>query len=636
MKRYLCRTPRASAIALALFTPLMVGGLSGLMTPAHAAEKSKQIESLDRGLFAFKSSDHVFLSWRLFATDPENIAFNLYRDGQRINTSPLRTTTNFIDPDGKADSVYAVRPVIKGVEGKEDVAKSVLSGQRYQSIPLKKPANGVTPNGETYSYSVSDGSVGDLDGDREYEYIIKWAPSNAKDNAQSGYTGNVYIDAYKQNGTRLWRINLGKNIRSGAHYNGFVVYDLDGDGKAELMMRTADGTVDGTGKVIGNSQADYRNTDGRILSGPEYITVFNGQTGKAMATADYVPERGDVCEWGDCYGNRVDRFLAGVAYLDGERPSAIFSRGYYERAVVVAWDWRNGKLTKRWTYDSGTSGDMLNTAYGQGAHHLRTGDANGDGKDDIIFGAATIGSNGKLLNSTGLGHGDALHFGVLDPTLSGKQVFMVHESAGLYGNNAMEMHDAATGRILWGYSNGTGNDNGRGICMDVDPAYLGAECWSSQGGLFSAKGELISKNKPSKINFGIWWDGDLLRETWDRATIDKWNPAKEITQRVFTAYSYNSGMSINGTKATPVLSADLFGDWREEFIIPKSDSSELQIFSTTTETPYRIPTLMHDPAYRTQVAAQNAGYNQPPHTSFYLGEGMALPVKWERVHTVSK
>ncbi|MCG5049462.1 rhamnogalacturonan lyase [Pectobacterium brasiliense] len=635
MRRYLS-TPRAGVIAVTLLVTLMGGGQDGLMTSAYAAGKSKQIELLDRGLFAFKSSKHVFLSWRLFATDPENIAFNLYRDGQLINTSPLSTTTNFIDPDGKADSIYSIRPVIKGIEGKEDVAKSVLNGQRYQSIPLKKPADGVTPKGDAYSYGVNDGSVGDLDGDREYEYVIKWAPSNSKDNSHSGYTGNVYIDAYKQDGTRLWRIDLGRNIRSGAHYNDFIVYDLDGDGKAEVMMKTADGTVDGTGKVIGNSQVDYRNANGRVLTGPEYITVFNGKTGKAMATTDYVPERGDVCGWGDCYGNRVDRFLAGVAYLDGERPSAIFSRGYYQRAVVVAWDWRNGKLTKRWTYDSGTAGDVLNTAYGQGAHHLRTGDADGDGKDDIIFGAATIGSNGKLLNSTGLGHGDALHFGVLDPSRAGKQVFMVHESANQYGNNAMEMHDAATGKILWGYSNGSGGDNGRGVCMDVDPAHLGVECWSSQGGLFNAKGELISDKKPSQINFAIWWDGDLLRETWDRATIDKWIPAKEKTERVFSAYTYHSGTWINGTKATPVLSADLFGDWREEFIIPKSDSSELQIFSTTSETTYRMPTLMHDPAYRTQVAAQNAGYNQPPHTSFYLGEGMTFPVKWESVYTVPK
>ncbi|MCA5920541.1 rhamnogalacturonan lyase [Pectobacterium brasiliense] len=635
MKRYLS-TPRAGVIAVTLLATLMGGGQDGLMTSAYAAGKSKQIELLDRGLFAFKSSKHVFLSWRLFATDPENIAFNLYRDGQLINPSPLSTTTNFIDPDGKADSIYSIRPVIKGIEGKEDVAKSVLNGQRYQSIPLKKPADGVTPKGDAYSYGVNDGSVGDLDGDREYEYVIKWAPSNSKDNSHSGYTGNVYIDAYKQDGTRLWRIDLGRNIRSGAHYNDFIVYDLDGDGKAEVMMKTADGTVDGTGKVIGNSQVDYRNANGRVLTGPEYITVFNGKTGKAMATTDYVPERGDVCGWGDCYGNRVDRFLAGVAYLDGERPSAIFSRGYYQRAVVVAWDWRNGKLTKRWTYDSGSSGDVLNTAYGQGAHHLRTGDADGDGKDDIIFGAATIGSNGKLLNSTGLGHGDALHFGVLDPSRAGKQVFMVHESANQYGNNAMEMHDAATGKILWGYSNGSGGDNGRGVCMDVDPAHLGVECWSSQGGLFNAKGELISDKKPSQINFAIWWDGDLLRETWDRATIDKWIPAKEKTERVFSAYTYHSGTWINGTKATPVLSADLFGDWREEFIIPKSDSSELQIFSTTSETTYRMPTLMHNPAYRTQVAAQNAGYNQPPHTSFYLGEGMTFPVKWESVYTVPK
>ncbi len=217
--------------------------------------------------------------------------------------------------------------------------------QQYLQIPLQIPAGGTTPSGEAYTYTANDLSIGDLDGDGEYEYVLKWDPSNAKDNSQSGYTGNVYLDAYELNGTPLWRIDLGRNIRAGAHYTQFIVYDLDGDGRAEMAVKTADGTRSGTGQVIGSSSADYRNSSGYVLSGPEFLTIFNGQNGAILATTNYVPARGDVGSWGDTYGNRVDRFLAGVAYLDGQRPSLIMSRGYYTRAVIAAWDWRNGALT---------------------------------------------------------------------------------------------------------------------------------------------------------------------------------------------------------------------------------------------------------------------------------------------------
>ncbi|MDO6386258.1 rhamnogalacturonan lyase [Uliginosibacterium sp. 31-12] len=576
---------------------------------SSAATSGKYVEKLGRGAVAVPAASGMLVSWRLLGTESASTGFNVYRGSVKLNSSPITASTNYQDSTGSTGSAYTVKAVVNGVE--QAGSNATVFANPYLSIPLSKPAGGTTPDGVAYTYDANDGSVADLDGDGEYEIVLKWQPTNSKDNSQSGYTGNTFIDAYKFNGTRLWRIDLGKNIRAGAHYTQMVVYDLDSDGKAELMLKTADGTIDGKGTLIGSGTADYRNSAGYILSGPEYLTVFNGATGAAMATTNYLPARGTVSSWGDSYGNRVDRFLAGVAYLDGTRPSAVFSRGYYTRAVLVAWDWRDGKLTQRWTHDSPTSGSG---AYGQGAHYFTVGDVNKDGKDDIIYGAATIGSDGKLLYRTGLGHGDALHMSDLDPNRSGQEVFMVHEETGAaYG---MEMHDAASGKILWGVK--TGVDTGRGMCADIDPAFPGYECWSSVGGIYSATGVSISSSRPS-INFGIWWDGDLSRELLDGVKIDKWVPASSSVTRLVTGANAASN---NSTKANPVISADLFGDWREEVIWRNTDNSALLIYSTAIPTGYRFPTLMHDPQYRVQVAGQNMAYNQPPHPSFFLGNGM--------------
>ncbi len=593
------------------------------ITPAIL--NAKQVEKLDRGVVAITTGSGVFISWRSLGTDSNGMTFNLYRGNTKLNSAPL-SVTNFVDATGGVNDSYSVFPVAGGVEQAQASAGATW-GTIYKSIPIQKPIGGTTPDGIVYTYEANDGSAADLDGDGVYELIVKWQPTNAKDNSQSGYTGNTYVDAYKLDGTRLWRIDLGKNIRAGAHYTTFLAYDFDGDGKGEVMMKTADGTIDGVGVAIGNVSADYRTTAGYILSGPEYLTVFNGLTGAAMATTSYLPARGTVSSWGDNYGNRVDRFLGGVAYLDGARPSAIFSRGYYTRAVIAAWDWRDGKLSSRWVFDSDVAGSAV---HGQGSHWLSIADVNGDGKDDIIYGAATVGSDGKMLYSTGLCHGDALHVGKFDPNRSGQQIFMVHEDSGCYGLKGIEMHDAATGKILWSMD-GQGADVGRGVCMDIDPAYPGEECWGSVGGLMSAGGVLISASHPPKYNFAVWWDGDLLRESLDGSVIDKWNPATFSFGRVLTAYNYDA-TSNNGTKSTPVLSADLFGDWREEIVWHNSNSTALLIFSTTIPTSYRIPTLMHNPQYRAQIATQNAAYNQPPHPSFYLGDGMGA-VTQELIYT---
>jgi rhamnogalacturonan endolyase len=577
--------------------------------------QGKQVEKLDRGAVAIATGSGVFLSWRVLGVDDADTRFNVYRDGARVNDVPLEAS-NFTDPTGTAAAHYTIRAIVKGHEKKDEAALATWS-QSFLRIPLQQPAGGTTPKGEAYTYEVNDGTPADLDGDGQYELIVKWQPTNAKDNSQSGYTGNTYIDAYKLDGTRLWRIDLGRNIRAGAHYTTMVAYDFDGNGKAEVMLKTADGTVDGQGTVIGDANADYRNSNGYVLAGPEFLTVFDGRTGRALATTDYLPARGSVTSWGDNYGNRVDRFLGGVAYLDGRRPSAIFSRGYYTRAVVAAWDYRDGVLSSRWVFDTNKEGSA---ARGQGSHWFSTADVDGDGRDDIIYGAATISSEGHLMYSTGLCHGDALHVGKLDPSRPGLQAYMVHETPSCYGANGSEMHDAATGQILWGVS-GSGADIGRGVCADIDPNYLGEECWASRGGLMAASGQQISTTRPSPMNFASWWDGDLGRELLDGVTISKWNAATSRLTTLLNAGTYGAA-SNNGTKATPVLSADLLGDWREEVVLRTADNTALLLFSTTAPTTYRIPTLMHDPQYRAQVANQNAGYNQPPHPSYYLGYGM--------------
>ncbi|MDY7221648.1 rhamnogalacturonan lyase family protein [Halalkalibacterium halodurans] len=589
----------------------------------------RQKEQLDRGLVAVKREDGVFLSWRLLGTEHPLTVFHVYRDGEKITKAGLQEGTNFVDVDGTTDSVYQ----IKAVAGKDEDMSNPVSvwGDEYLAIPLDKPEGGVTPDGVAYEYTANDASVGDLDGDGQYEIILKWDPTNSKDNSRSGYTGNVYLDAYKLDGTKLWRLDLGRNIRAGAHYTQFLVYDFDGNGRSEVVLKTADGTVDGVGNVIGDRDADYRNSSGYILDGPEYLTIFSGETGEALDTIDYVPPRGNVSDWGDNYGNRVDRFLAGVAYLDGERPSFVMARGYYTRTVLAAYQWDDGKIQEQWVFDSNDPG---NERYaGQGNHSLAVADVDGDGKDEIIYGAMVVDHDGTGLYSTGWGHGDANHVSNLNPNRKGLEIFQPHEDSRSpvgYG-----IRDAETGELLWGEF--TGTDVGRAMAADIDPRFDGAELWASAqwdgregSGLFSVEGESITKKTPQSVNFAIWWTGDLLRELLDHSfdpskdphgvgKIEKWDWEKEELVEIFVPEGTRSN---NWTKGNPSLQADLFGDWREEVIWPSADSTELRIYTTTEETEHRIPTLMHDSVYRLSVAWQNVGYNQPPHTSYFLGHGM--------------
>ena len=636
---------RPAALALALPLALGVTGVTLIeQAPSAFAETAgepaqdapaRAAERLDRAPVGVLTEEGVFLGWRLLGDEEMDTEFHVFRDGEQITDTAITDSTNFLDPDGDAESTYRIAV--------EKDGQLVWAGEEFTpwqdqwtDIPLNKPEGGTTPDGVEYEYRANDVMVGDLDGDGELELILKWDPTNSKDNSQSGHTGNVLLDAYELDGTQLWRIDLGVNIRAGAHYSQPQVYDYDSDGTAEIIVKTADGTTDGEGTVIGDPDADFRDDAGTVLDGPEYLTVFEGATGRALDTIDYVPPRGDITDWGDDYGNRVDRFLSATAYLDGEHPTAVFARGYYTRSVLWAVDFDGEELTERWVFDSDEPG---NEGYaGQGNHNLSVADVDGDGRDEIVYGSATIDDDGTGLYTTGLGHGDALHVGDFDPSRPGLEVFDVHESMSDSGNLGSTFRDAATGEILWSVP--AQKDTGRGAMADIDPRHPGAEGWnvgqeaewdSPVGSLRSASGELISTDIPA-ANFVAHWDGDLLSEIVDHdfdedaaegtPVIHKWDYENAVEVPIFEPEGVRTN---NGTKGTPALQADLLGDWREELIYRTADSTALRLFTTTDLTEHRLRTLLSDSQYRLAVAWQNVAYNQPPHTSYFLGEGMETP-----------
>ena len=596
-----------------------------------------QREDLGRGVIAIrKDASTVTLSWRYLSSDPITTGFNIYRNGTKMNDTPITTATCYDDTYADdLSATYEVRPVVDGQEtgyknGRYTLPAHAPTG--YLEIPLNRPDDGVTPAGDTYTYSPNDASIGDVDGDGEYEIILKWDPSNAHDNSHDGYTGEVLLDCYRLDGTRLWRINLGKNIRAGAHYTQFMVYDLDHDGRAEVVMRTADGTVDGKGNVIGDAKADYRypgemytprrrkgdteapkpqlRYQGRIMEGKDYLTVFSGLTGEALQTIDYIPQRGDMAAWGDKRANRSDRFLAAVAYLDGVHPSVVMCRGYYTRTVLAAFDWDGKNLRQRWVFDTDTPG---NEAFaGQGNHNLRVGDVDGDGCDEIVYGSMTVDHDGKGLYSTGLGHGDALHLTQFSADDARLQVWACHENK----RDGSTFRDAATGRIIFQCPSDI--DVGRCMAADIDPLFPGVEMWSMRSdGIRNHKGEIIAPRvKSLPMNMAVWWDGDLLREMLDGNVVSKYNWRVE---ECYPLVTFEGALSDNGTKATPCLQGDIVGDWREEVLLRAEDNRSLRLYVSTIPTEYRFHTFLEDPVYRISIATENVGYNQPTQPGFYFG-----------------
>ena len=593
-----------------------------------------------------------------------NQAFDIYRDSEKIYTTGEHDATCYTDSKGTADNKYTVVPKGEAIDKTEAVdvwtTNTTYKGRSvaYKDIAFKVPDGGKTPTDEEYTYTANDMSVGDLDGDGEYEYIVKWDPSNSKDNSVKGYTGNVYLDAYELDGTLLWRIDLGVNIRAGAHYTQYMVYDFDGDGKSEVILKTAPGSKDGEGNYVskagknrtkGDDKKDYRNSSGLLMGkdgGPEYLTVFNGETGAAMQTVDFDPPRSILTssEWGDSYANRSERYLAAVAYLDGVHPSVVMTRGYYTYVYAAAYTWDGTDLKEQWLstntpteenggtgctvkYADGTSKNNTNkTLYAQGAHSVSVADVDNDGYDEIIFGSAVLDHDGTVLTYDGRGHGDAEH--VSDFDNDGKQeIFMAHE-AGKHNDKIIPYAvdiKRYNGDIMLQAAQG---DIGRGIMDNVDDEYALSSgnlslFWSvAADGIYNQAGEKVGNipntNGSNMENFAVYWDGDLGRELLDGNKLVKYS-IKSGTERIYydSKNSTLPGSINNSTKSNACLTADLFGDWREEIVLRYGDG--VRIYFSTIPTDYRLTTLMHDSQYRCAIAWQNVGYNQPPHTSYYIG-----------------
>ncbi len=590
----------------------------------------RYMENLDRGIIAVRpSSSEVLISWRILGDEyADDATYNLYR-GSTLIASDLEVS-NYID-ETSTDYSYSVAAVIDGTE--QDLCDAVSPlDEQYFTIPVQEIDGGYD------TYTVNDASVGDLDGDGEYEIVVKRLAVDLTIES----TDYHYLEAYELDGTLLWSINLGPNIANCVEVN-FLVYDLDNDGKAEVATRTSDGMIDGVGNDIGDrdgdGQTNYRstmvyNSSYYRIDGPDYISIFDGETGEEIAWDEYI-DREPLSQWGTSgmsdsqLGHRATKCMWGVAYLDGVNPSFIISRGIYHRIKLEAWTYSDGSLTQEWTWDSDP--DDESTEYtGQGFHNLATGDIDGDGRDEIIYGSMAVDEYGEGIYSTEYGHGDAGHLADINPNIDGLEFFSCLEGADGSTIPGLSLRNAAEGDIQWAYW--TSGDIGRCMAADIDENYEGYEIWGSDGsGIYSCTGTLISSSYPttaggaSSYNFGVWWDDDVQRELLDKTVITKWNASSQSTDRIATLYNIASITANNGTKSNPCLMADILGDWREEVIYSSSDNSGMVVFVTPYETEQRMYTLMHDPNYRAAVAWQNNSYNQPPNLGFYFGGGMDTP-----------
>jgi rhamnogalacturonan endolyase len=609
-----------------------------------------------RAVYAVRVDERdVIVGWRYRSYDPTNAAFNVYANGVKLNDAPIRDVTYFRTPWTGKKTVYEVRRVSAGAQSMKGAAKKPAAAKNgtvkkraapswtlpanapvgYFDIELSPPPPSELPDGKTVAHHPCDCSVGDLDGDGKDELVVIWWPDNAADNSSWHVTGETWLDGVKLDGTNrsLWKVNLGRNIRSGSHYTPVMVADFDGDGCAEVVCRTADGTVDGKGRVIGDAAADFREPNGHVLWARNFVTVFDGRTGAAL---DSIPFKPDVLEdpvqraarnekainreWSSRNpGNQAFRFLAAVAYLDGAHPSVVMCRGYYSRTCLWALDWDGKKLSERWFFDSN---DPRWKGYGgQGFHNLRVADVDFDGKDEIVYGHMTVDHDGSGLYTTGMGHGDAMHVIQSAPDVRGLQVWTCHEAPPF----GVSLFDARTGAVsFWKHG---GVDTGSCNAMDIDATMPGVELFSGANcGIYSAKtGKQYMHPKPnprinyySTLRFGIWWLGDMTRSAYSGGSVIRGYSVKG--RKVYDIANLGGGVESNhGSKGCPCLIADIFGDWREEILLRRADNRAIRVFMSPEPTKWRFHTFMEDPVYRISVLTQNNGYNLPTGTGFYFG-----------------
>ena len=622
------------------------------------AEHTRNAEWLDRGAVAVHTDEGILIQWRINADEYNirNLNFVVSKADKKGKLKALNKkgtqTGNYLDKTGKVGDEYTVQMREKTKVLETFTVKAMAKD--YIAIPMQKPEKQPNLKGELIDYTLNDVTVGDLTGDGQYEYIVKWYPNNAIDSSQQALTAPTLFDAYTLDGTPLWRINLGLSLTSGAHYNQIAVADFNGDGKSEVFLKTGDGTrVYGVtnGKfdenkvlaTIGNADDEGKNIKmddvgggmGHITGGAEYATFFSAD-GKEIDTVPYALPLGESKDWGDTWYNRSDRHNMGIGYIDGVKPSAVIGRGYYVRTAIAAYSLEGGKAKLLWKFDTN---DHNKRGESKGNHNWIIADVDNDGKDEVVAGGLVLDDDGSILyvmdgeDGRELGsHGDAIHIGQFFPDVEGLFIYEPHEDPNVA---SLELHDAATGetKLKWYAS----KDAGRGIAANITSA-PGFEIWGTGGAkpenggsVYSVYGDIVNKDYRKaglSVNFKTYWDGDLLHELLDGkadAPLDltKYN---EGSGSVETLKTFDGTSSNNSTKANPSLQADVLGDWREEILVRSADSKELRIYLTPYETKYKLFTLMHDPVYRNTVAAQNNGYNQPPCLSFYLGEDIAETV----------
>ena len=571
--------------------------------------KERIQEKLNRGVIAIadENNKNVYVSWRLLQTDPADITFDVYRgSGNRsvkLNSKPISTTTDFLYRNAaiKGDESYWVVPLLKGKKGEASERVTAISRPSpekppYVSIPLQA---GVVPGRRRLG-------IGDLNGDGQFDFVliqpdISKDPGFRPDSSQVTYK----IEAYLHDGTFLWRNDLGDGIEPGVWYSPFIVYDFDGDGKAEIAVKTA--------------PTGIRDADGCVYKGEEWISIWEGMTGKEIAKADW-PSR--INRLGDY--NRQNRNQLGVAYLDGKTPCLIVARGTYKAMFVDAYQFTDGELTRLWHWDGDEENPVVRS---QGAHTMLVADVDDDGRDEIILGSAVLDDNGTLLWSAGLGHPDRIFVTDIDPSRPGMEIFLAVEALHDKDGLGICLRDAKTGTLIWKIGHPTVHV-GTGMVADVDPTRQGLECFAAEDPkghramgitgnnnryLFDAKGNLYGTGEDvPPTGDWVWWDADKLREYI--------RPEGRGKGFSVAKYHYKDEDEIiqTGFEGNVVLAADLYGDWREEVVTALP--GELRIYSTTIPAKDRRISLLQDNSYRKTITTHTMGYQQPAVPSYYLGE----------------